>query len=456
VTLRTKIVALVLGLTAAILAALWISLSRSWSGWSTGAVDRDLLDRAEALAGKVEVEHGALELDDADELPQARDPAHPVRIVAGAAVVFRSGPELPWPAPRSGAGPEVQVVSDASGRAWRVASSPFATGDGRHGGRPRVAFTVQVAGEPAPHRALEERFRRGLLVALAAALVLGGAGAAGLAHASLRPLRRMASEVDAIGAASLERRIGTAGLDPELRRVATAFNDLLGRLDGAMRAQRELVARASHALRTPVTTILTRTEVALRRERDAAAYRDALQDVASAARDSAALVGHLLRLSRLDERGPVVREPVRLAEAAAAVVRLLAPRAAEAGVSLELDLPADLSVHADPAALRELLEALVDNAIRYTPRGGRAGVRAAAAPGRCAITVWDTGPGIPAAERGEVFARFYRGKAAEAAGQPGSGLGLAIVKAIADAHEARVSLGDRPGGGLEVAVELPG
>jgi two-component system OmpR family sensor kinase len=456
VTLRAKIVALVLGLTAAILAALWVFLSRSWTGWSVEAVDKDLLDRAAALADRIELEHGALELDDPDELPQARDPAHPVRIVGAAGVVFQSGPALPWPAPVAGAaGPASDAVSDASGRPWRVVSAPFATGDRRHGGRRAAPFTVQVAGEPAPHGALEERFRRGLLAALAAALVLGGAGAAALAHVSLRPLRRMASEVDAIGAASLDRRIGIAGLDPELGRVATAFNDLLGRLDAAMRAQRELVARASHALRTPIATILTRSEVALRRERDAGAYRDALQDVAAAARDSATLVGHLLRLSRLDESRAPAREDVPLAHAAAGVVRLLAPHAEDAGVALEVEVPQGLSARAEPAALRELLEALVDNAIRYTPRGGRAGLRAGATPGGCAITVWDTGPGIPAGERSKVFERFYRGTAAEAAGQPGSGLGLAIVKAIADAHGAAVELGENAGGGLAVTVELP-
>jgi len=109
-------------------------------------------------------------------------------------------------------------------------------------------------------------------------------------------------------------------------------------------------------------------------------------------------------------------------------------------------------VQGDRAALRELLEALLDNALRYTPRGGRAGVRASAVPEGVVLTVWDTGPGIPVEERERVLDRFQRGSAAAAAGVSGSGLGLAIVKAIALAHGAGLSLGDRPGGGLEVAV----
>jgi signal transduction histidine kinase len=205
-----------------------------------------------------------------------------------------------------------------------------------------------------------------------------------------------------------------------------------------------------------VATILTRSEVALRREREPAAYREALVDVASAARESAALVAHLLTLSRLDERcGALAREDVPVAAVAGEIVRLLSPRAGAAGVSLDLEVPGGLVVHVERAALRELLEALLDNAIRYTPRGGSAGVRAAAVPAGCALTVWDSGRGIAPGERERVLERFQRGVAAEASGEPGSGLGLAIVKAIADAHGAALSLGQRAGGGLEVTVVLP-
>jgi len=220
-----------------------------------------------------------------------------------------------------------------------------------------------------------------------------------------------------------------------------------------MRQQRRFVSRASHALRTPTTTILTRAEVSLRRERDPAEYREALLEIAAAARESASLVGHLLTLARLDERGPALQtEEVPLAAVARELSRLLAPRAAEAGIALEVDVPDGLRVRAEPAALRELLEALLDNALHYTPRGGRAGLRAAAVPEGVTLAVWDSGPGIPPEERPSAFERFFRGSAAQASGKPGSGLGLAIVKAIADAHGASLSLGERKGGGLEVVV----
>ncbi len=108
-------------------------------------------------------------------------------------------------------------------------------------------------------------------------------------------------------------------------------------------------------------------------------------------------------------------------------------------------------VAGDPAALRTLLASLVDNAVRYTPAGGRVDVSAGVEGGRPWLEVADTGPGIPAAERRRVFDRFYRLPGADGSG---SGLGLAIVKAIADRHGAEVTLGETPGGGLTARVRF--
>lgn len=450
-SLRARIVALVLGLTVATLAGLGIYLSGSWSGWSHAAVERDLARRAGAIAAQVELKkHGGLELED-DEPALLEDPAHPWRLVGPDGLDLSRG-ALDWPPLVEG----VATIRDAEGRAWHVITRELPPGkdERRQRGEP-VRLTVQVAGLESTFGALEERFRRGLLLALAAALVLGGGGAALLASISLAPLGRLAAEVDAVGAGTLGRRIDAAGLAPELGRLAAAFNGLLGRLDDAMRQQRHLVSRASHALRTPTATILTRAEVALRRDRTEDEYRLALAEILAAARESAELVNHLLTLARLDERREALRtEEVRLAELAAGLARLFAPRAAEAGVALELDVPEELGVEAEPTSLRELLEALLDNAVRYTPRGGRAGIRAAEDARGVTVVVWDTGPGIAPEERPRAFDRFQRGAAAQASGAAGSGLGLAIVKAVAEAHGAGVALQDRPGGGLEVRITL--
>jgi signal transduction histidine kinase len=448
VTLRGKIVALVVGLTVTVLAGLGLFLAASWSGWSQAAVERDLAERAEALVRRVEAKHGRLHLEDeAEDL--LGDPAHPFRIQGPRGEVLGRG-ELPWPAPEDG----VQVVRDHRGRPWRVLTRTLDRAVEHH--HDPLRLVVQVAAADAPFGALEERFRRGLLLAILGALAAGALAATLLAHLSLAPLRRLAAEVDAIGAASLDRRVGVAGLDRELGRVASAFNDLLGRLEAAMAHQRALVARASHALRTPTATILARAELTLRRDRSAAEYREALGEIAAAARESAGLVASLLALARLEERREAPqREEVALGALAAELLRLLAPRAEEAGVALAAEVPAGLAVSAERGALRELLEVLLDNALLYTPRGGRAGVTGRAEGDAAVVTVWDTGPGVAPDERAGLFDRFRRGRAAEASGKPGSGLGLSIAKAIADAHGATISLGEHAGGGLEVTVSFP-
>ncbi|MFO0581967.1 MAG: HAMP domain-containing sensor histidine kinase [Anaeromyxobacter sp.] len=456
-TLRAKLVLLVVSLVAAALLALGGFLDRSFHRWSGEATDRELVERAARLAARLEYEDGeALQLEDEDEdhgTPN-HDPAHPYRVTAPGGEVLTSRPGFPWPAADAGGEPRLEVVTDGAGRPWKVATGRFPLRE-KHG-RGGTAV-VQLAGTTSPFAALEGPFRRGLLVAVAVALLLAALAAAALTHASLAPLGRLAREVDAIGARSLDRRVATAGLDPELGGLATAFNALLGRLEEAMQRERQLVARASHALRTPIATIRSRAEVTLRRDRDPGAYRAALREVDEAAAEAGRLVQGLLQLSRLDEAdraGP--REDVELAPVLGDAVRLLAPRAELAGIALEVDAAAGLRVRAAPGAIRELVEALLDNAVHYTPRGGRAGVRAAAAPGGGAeLRVWDTGPGIPADERGRVLERFQRGAAAQASGKPGSGLGLAIVKAIAEAHGAALALSDRPGGGLEVTVAFP-
>jgi signal transduction histidine kinase len=452
VTLRSKIVLLVVVLTVALLAGLGAFLGGSWSRWSRETLDSELGSRAASLVARVEVQHGGEVEVEGDLTSLRRDASHPFRVLVSGRQVEGSGASFPWPDPVPGA----VTVRATTGAAWRVVTVSMTGEEGRDEHRGRGPAVVQVAGQEAPFAALGERFRQGLLAALAGALVLGSLGAGLLAHLSLRPLHRLAGEVESIDAGTIDRRVDEEGLDPELRNVAGAFNRMLGRLEEAMERQRRFISRASHSLRTPTATILTRAEVALRRDRPPDEYRAALADIAVAARESAELANHLLSLARLDEgRSTLQRDRVQLAPLAAEVARLVAPRAADVGVGVEQDVPDGLEVDADRASLRELLDALLDNALHHTPRGGRCGVRAQVRRGTAAISVWDTGPGIPEAERAGAFERFSRGSAALASGRPGSGLGLAIVKAIADAHGAPITLGERPGGGALVSLEFP-
>jgi two-component system OmpR family sensor kinase len=168
------------------------------------------------------------------------------------------------------------------------------------------------------------------------------------------------------------------------------------------------------------------------------------------------LVEQMLALARQEPRADLERVPVRLDDLAREIVAELVPLADAGRIDLGVAAAEPATVHGDADALRTLLRNLIDNAVRYTPAGGRVDV--SVAPGQAGeagarLTVSDDGPGIPPAERARVLDRFYR---RAGSGAPGSGLGLSIVKAIADAHGARLELADGEGGkGLSVTVWFP-
>lgn len=450
-TLRMRLVLWVAGLTTALLLGLSLSVERSLRELSVRVVDEELSARAEAIAREVEVRRSG-ELDWDEALEVAGD--HPVRLETLDGTVLFSVPPVwpPLPAGTEGAA----IARGSSGEPWRVYSLRF---------RPEHAerspgtgeLLVRVGDRAQLLENLLPRFRAGLLVALVLGLLLGGAGAAALAQFLLKPIRRLSSEVAAVEATSLHRRVDETGAPRELRPLASAFNGVLARLEAAFERQRSFVARASHALRTPTAGILSRAEVALRRERSPEEYRAALADVVDWARESAERISSLLAMMRAENPDRAQRvEGLRLEEVSEELRRLFEPRAVEAGLTTSWDVPPELEVWADRDGLRELLEVLLDNALRYTPRGGQFGLSAREDGGGAILEVWDTGPGIPAEEQAQVFESFFRGSAALASGAKGSGLGLSIARRIASAHGATLSLEAHPGGGLVARARWPG
>lgn len=450
-SLRARLIVLVLGLTLALLAGLGLYLAGSLSAWSREVLDQELQHRADVLAGATTWEHGELEVE--DEAAARGTQAWPYRIETLDGRVLLASPFdwPPLPAPGQTATGGLTTQPLPSGTELRVLTRTFEPEHGR--GEPLV---LRVAAPLATFTRVAERFRLGLVVALALAALLGGLGAAVLAQLFLSPLRRLSRDVAGIEARSLDRRLETRGLDPELARLAAAFNGVLARLEQAFEGQRAFVGRASHALRTPLSSILSRAEVTLRRERTAEEYRASLEEIASAARESAHLAEGLLALTRADAaQAATRRERIPARELAREVERLFGPRAEQAGLTLEVEAQESLHVEADRGRLRELVDALLDNALRYTPRGGRVRFSLRAEAPGAALEVSDTGLGIRPEERERVLERFARGSAAERSGQPGSGLGLSLARALAEAEGARLSLDEAPGGGTRVTVRLP-
>ena len=306
----------------------------------------------------------------------------------------------------------------------------------------QVAQPLSVRERRAAELALRTLKPFALLLPVLALLIWFAVGLA------LEPLRRLTAQVkarrvDALDALPAER------LPDEVQPLVLALNDLLGRLRAALERERAFMADAAHELRTPLTALYLQLGMLARASGEA--ERDAAMSTLSAGVQRAIhLVEQMLALARQEPRADSQRVPVRLDELARAIVTELVPLADAGHIDLGIAAAQPATVAGDPDALRTLLRNLVDNAVRYTPAGGRVDVTVESRAGAARLTVSDDGPGIPPEERKRVFDRFYR-RAGTA--PSGSGLGLAIVKAIADAHGATVSLDAGPSGkGLMVSV----
>jgi len=218
---------------------------------------------------------------------------------------------------------------------------------------------------------------------------------------------------------------------------------------------RRFMADAAHELRTPVAVLRARAEVALQRERDPAAYGEALQAVGVEAERIGGIVDDLLTLARADagER-PVARERLYLDDVALDAVESARVLAERRGVELIVREFEEAGVEADPVLLRQLVLILLDNAVKFTAPGGRVTLDVRSDGGRGVLAVEDTGVGISADDLPKVFDRFYRGDSARAQAG-GAGLGLSIARWIADAHSARIDLTSTSGLGTRVTVRFP-
>ncbi len=288
-----------------------------------------------------------------------------------------------------------------------------------------------------------------LAVAPALALVIGW-----LVSRSLAPLQRLALDVRRRDSESLQA-LSAEGLPDEVLPLVQSLNALLDRLGAALAAQRHFVGDAAHELRSPLTALKLQVQV-LRRAPDDAA-RDAAAQALTAGVDRATrLVEQLLALAR-SEAAPAgeTGTTLPLAEIVRQVMADVGPLAAARGTTLELDVaPGAEALAARGADVSVLARNLIDNAVRYSPDGGRVQVRLVReADGATVLAVDDDGPGVPPADRESVFDRFVRRE--NAAGQTGSGLGLAIVRQVARRQGAEVTLGDSPLGGLGVRVAWP-
>lgn len=271
-----------------------------------------------------------------------------------------------------------------------------------------------------------------------------------LSALTLAPLRRVAGQLSERN--QLVQPLPAQGLPDEIAPLVSALNGLLQRLGETLDNQRAFVSDAAHELRSPLTALKLQLE-ALKRAGDDGQRQQAQAMLGSGIERAVRIVEQLLALARSEPGAPAgPLETLDLAELVRQAVADTVPYAVSRGSEFDLQAETAVKVLGDRTALPLLVRNLVDNAVRYSPRGARIELQVRVEQGAPVLRVDDSGPGIPPDERARVFDRFYRGASAE---EEGSGLGLAIVRSVAARHGAEVALSSSPLGGLRVEVRFP-
>jgi len=295
------------------------------------------------------------------------------------------------------------------------------------------------------------RFGWALALGVALAALLAG----WLARSLIRRLDPLHEASVAMAGGNMGARVHVNG-DDEVAEVEVAFNEMADGLQEAGRREREFLVSVSHDLRTPLTTIRGYTE-ALEEGRIAPA--DTARIAAVIHRESdrlGRLVEDLMLLSRLEAREFSLRpESVDLAGHLNGIAEAFRGKAAEAGVEIETDLDEVPAVHVDPDRVAQVVGNLLDNALRYTPDGGRVRMSLRGADGYAKVSVADTGPGIEAEDIPHIFERLYVTRRYRPIRPEGSGLGLSIVKELVDAMAGTTEVDSTPGKGTTLTVCIP-
>ena len=278
-----------------------------------------------------------------------------------------------------------------------------------------------------------------------------------LSGRSLAPVNRIIRTAEEIGVENLSRRLDAPRPHDELRRLTETVNAMLGRIEASFRRITQFTADASHDLRTPVAVIRTTAEIALRKNRSEPEYREALLRIHDTSVETSGLLENLLTLARADagaaglEMHPLdLGNHVRKAQERGAIL------AATKSLSFTSQVPESaVMVRADAIAIDRLLLILVDNAVKYTPSGGRCEIALTASGKEAHISVKDTGMGIEASELESIFERFHRADKVRSRETAGSGLGLAIARWIASVHGGSITAESATGAGSVFHVRLP-
>lgn len=301
---------------------------------------------------------------------------------------------------------------------------------------------------------LLRRFRGVLLFNVLSIIVAGLAGGAVLTSSALQPVRRLADTVRSImRTGRTDARVPAGDTGDALDELGTLVNAMLDRIDAVIAGMRGALDNVAHDLRTPMTRLRGIAETALA-SRDPATLREALADCLEESDRVVAMLNTLMDISEAETGTMQLRpEATNIADLIGQTVDLYEDLAEERGIAIESRHTGHVVVPVDRNRMRQVLANLLDNAIKYTPRGGRIEIATAPEGDDAVLAVTDTGVGIPADELPHIWTRLYRGDKSRST--RGLGLGLSLVKAIVEAHGGTVEVASSPGAGARFSLRLP-
>lgn len=340
-------------------------------------------------------------------------------------------------------------LQSPSGRAFRGLTKRVTAPDGS-------SYLIHGAADHEPEVRILAQYRQKLWWVHSIGLVLSVVVGQFLARRGLRPLATMAQSVRNVRATTLDQRIATEGMPAELATLADSFNHMLQGLEDAFDRLSRYSADIAHELRTPINNLRGEAEVALSRARSPSEYREVLGSCLEECQRLSSLISSLLFIARAENPANQIQlENVSIAHEFASMDEFYSVLASDAEMSLEFDAPEMLAARLDRHLFQRAVGNLIENALKYSSKGGRIGVRAISEGDALRVEVADQGQGVPPEHLPHIFGRFYRVDANRSKETGGLGLGLAIVRTIATLHGGRAEMSSTLGQGTTVTLLFP-